>query len=141
MGSWNVKEINVGDELPELTMIPITRSTLALYAEASGDHNPIHIDLDFAKQVGLPDVIAHGMLVMSYLGKAITDHIDQSRIKEYGVKFSSITNLGDQLTSYGSVTQVNQTDAGKLLSIELRVSDQNNDEKLTGYSNIVLPWT
>jgi len=139
MESWNLKELNVGDELPELTMTPITRFTLALYAEASGDHNPIHINMDFAKQVGLPDVIAHGMLVMSYLGKAITDHIDQSRIKEYGVKFSSITNLGDQLTCNGSVTQVSQTDAGKSFSIELRVSNQNNNEKLTGYSNIVIP--
>jgi len=139
MESWNLKELNVGDELPELTMTPITRFTLALYAEASGDHNPIHINMDFAKQVGLPDVIAHGMLVMSYLGKAITDHIDQSRIKEYGVKFSSITNLGDQLTCNGSVTQVSQTDAGKSFSIELRVSNQNNNEKLTGYSNILIP--
>ena len=139
MESWNLKELNVGDELPELTMTPITRFTLALYAEASGDHTPIHINMDFAKQVGLPDVIAHGMLVMSYLGKAITDHIDQSRIKEYGVKFSSITNLGDQLTCNGSVTQVSQTDAGKSFSIELRVSNQNNNEKLTGYSNIVIP--
>ena len=52
---------------------PITRAKLALYAGASGDHNPMHIDSDFAKKAGFPDVFSHGMLVMGLLGQAFTD--------------------------------------------------------------------
>ena len=48
--------INVGDEIPVLTKDPISRYTLALYCGASGDHNPIHVDSDFAKGAGMPDV-------------------------------------------------------------------------------------
>ena len=133
-----MKKLNVGDELPELTMRPITRTILALYAGASGDHNPIHIDQDHAKKFGLSDVIAHGMLVMSYLGQAITNQVKQSSITEYGVKFSSMTRIGDTLTCKGKVIDVRQTDTGKWLKIELKVIDQNNDEKLIGFSKIAL---
>ena len=119
-------------------MRPITRTILALYAGASGDHNPIHIDQDHAKKFGLSDVIAHGMLVMSYLGQAITNQVKQSSITEYGVKFSSMTRIGDTLTCKGKIIDVRQTDTGKWLKIELKVIDQNNDEKLIGFSKIAL---
>ncbi|MDP7614430.1 MAG: MaoC/PaaZ C-terminal domain-containing protein, partial [SAR324 cluster bacterium] len=59
--------LNVGDEIPALTTPLISRHILALYCGASGDHNPIHVDLDFAKSSGLDDVIAHGMLSAGYL--------------------------------------------------------------------------
>ena len=134
MIKWNYQFAKVGDRIPELMIKPISRKTLALYAGASGDHNPIHIDLDFAKQSGLPDVIAHGMLIMSYLGRALTDNIDQINIKEYGVQFSSMTNIGDILACNGLVTDLDKKDDKKLLKIDLNVSDQNNDNKLIGYS-------
>ena len=110
---------------------------LALYAGASGDHNPIHIDLDFAKQSGLPDVIAHGMLVMSYLGRALTNKIPQSTIKEFGVRFSSMANIGDTLTCSGIVTEKTSDDEEKLMKIELEVSDSNGDRKITGYLSLI----
>ena len=53
--------VNVGDELPALQLPPVNRTTLALFAGASGDHNPIHIDTDFARKSGMPDVFAQGM--------------------------------------------------------------------------------
>ena len=62
--------INVGDEVIHLEVPPISRTTLALYGGASGDHNPMHIDIDYAKAAGESDVFAHGMLVMAYLGRA-----------------------------------------------------------------------
>ena len=52
---------------------PISRLTLALFAGASGDHNPIHVDLDFARAAGMDDVFAHGMLSMAYLGRMLTE--------------------------------------------------------------------
>ena len=134
----NTNNIKVGDKLPELVIGPISRNSLTIYADASGDHNPIHIDQGFARQVGLPDVIAHGMLVMSYLGQVLTNNIDQSSVKEYEVKFCSMTNIGDVLTCNGIITHMDQTEMGKLLKIELKVLDQDNDEKLIGESTIMV---
>ena len=96
--NFNLNNASVGDKIPDLVIEPITRSTLALYAGASGDHNPIHIDLDFAKEAGMKDVFAHGMLIMAYLGKAVTNIVPQSNLKNFSVRFSSITNIGDILT-------------------------------------------
>ncbi len=72
MSQLTFESVNVGDELPELTTRPISRTTLALFAGASGDHNPIHIDTDFARKAGMDDVFAHGMLSMAYLGRLLT---------------------------------------------------------------------
>ena len=55
---------DAGTAWPALKLPPVTRLTLALYCGASGDHNPLHVDQDFAREAGLGDVIAHGMLVM-----------------------------------------------------------------------------
>ena len=93
--NFNLDNAFVGDKIPDLVIEPITRSTLALYAGASGDHNPIHIDLDVAKESGMKDVFAHGMLIMAYLGKAVTNIVPQSNLKNFSVRFSSITNIGD----------------------------------------------
>ena len=136
MEKWKINNMNIGDKLPELHLKPITRETLSLYASASGDHNPIHTDIGFAKKSGLNDVIAHGMLIMGYLGIALTDYINQENIKEYGVIFSSITNIGDLLRCNGVITEIKKIDNHKHFRIELEVLDQNNDNKLTGYSII-----
>ena len=106
MESWNIKKINIGDKLPKLITEPLTRDILKLYSIASGDHNPIHLDTNYAKGVGLPNIIAHGMLIMSYLTRLITNNIEQASIKEVGVKFTSMTNIGDTLTCLGEVEEL-----------------------------------
>ena len=63
-------EVKVGDPIKPIVLPPITRHQLALYCGGSGDHNPIHVDLDFAKKFGFKDVFAHGMLSMGFLGRA-----------------------------------------------------------------------
>lgn len=84
----------------------ITRTTLALYAGASGDHNPVHINIDACKAVGIPDVFAHGMLSMAYLGRLLTDWVPQERIASYGVRFSAITPVNATPICKGTVTKV-----------------------------------
>jgi len=80
--------VSVGDELPAATF-PIQRVTLVRYAGASGDFNPIHWNEHFAASVGLPDVIAHGMLTMAEAIRVVTDWVgDPGAIVEYGVRFS-----------------------------------------------------
>ncbi len=80
--------VTVGDELPALIMT-FTRDDLVRYAHASGDMNPIHREEEFAKSVGLPDVIAHGMLTMGRAIKVVTDWVaDPTAVVDYSVRMT-----------------------------------------------------
>ncbi|MFF1439655.1 MaoC family dehydratase [Streptomyces sp. NPDC058295] len=81
-------DVEVGTELPARSF-PVNRATLVQYAGASGDFNPIHWNEKFAKEVGLPDVIAHGMFTMAEAVRVVTDWIgDPGAIVDYGVRFT-----------------------------------------------------
>ena len=71
--SLNIKDLNVGDLLPEITFDEITQVQLIKYAGAAGDFNPIHTVPSYAKEAGLDGTIAHGMLVMGMLGELVSD--------------------------------------------------------------------
>ena len=111
----------IGQELPRLRVAPITRATLALFAGASGDVNPIHIDLDVARSAGLDDVFAHGMLSMAYLGRLLTDWVPQSRLRTWRVRFSAITPVHAEPVCSGVVTAVD--DGTATLDLTVRLSD------------------
>ncbi|MEU0069635.1 MaoC family dehydratase [Streptomyces sp. NPDC006332] len=82
------EDVEVGTELPAQSF-PVTRDTLVRYAGASGDFNPIHWNEKFAKEVGLPDVIAHGMFTMAEAIRVVTDWTgDPGAVVEYGVRFT-----------------------------------------------------
>lgn len=98
-------DLVIGTEIT-LEAPKITRSTLALYAGASGDHNPVHIDIDACRAVGIDDVFAHGMLSMAYLGRLLTDHWAQERIVSFGVRFTAITPVNCKPTCTGAITEV-----------------------------------
>ena len=134
--NFNLDNASVGDKIPDLVIEPITRSTLVLYACASGDHNPIHVDLDFAKESGMKDVFAHGMLIMAYLGKAVTNIVPQSNLKNFSVRFSSITNIGDILTCSGKVKKIDKNNSKKTIVLDLIVSDEFGDIKISGVAII-----
>ncbi|MFJ5776619.1 MaoC family dehydratase [Streptomyces sp. NPDC093094] len=81
-------DVEVGTELPVRTF-SVDRATLVRYAGASGDFNPIHWNEKFAKEVGLPDVIAHGMFTMAEAARVVTDWAgDPGAVVEYGVRFT-----------------------------------------------------
>jgi acyl dehydratase len=83
-------DVEVGQEIPARTY-PVRRVDLVKYAGASGDFNPIHWDEKFAKSVGLPDIIAHGMFTMAEGGRFVTDWAgDPGAVVDYGVRFSSM---------------------------------------------------
>ena len=80
--------IEVGNVIPE-RIFKVDRALLKKYADASGDQNPIHQDEAFAKGVGLPDVIAHGMLTMALVGKFASDWAGgSSQVKEFSSRFT-----------------------------------------------------
>ena len=134
----NYEAIKVGEEISSFTNEPISRTTLALFAGASGDHNPIHIDIDFAKKSGMDDVFAQGMLIMAYLGRLLTNLVPQTAIRHYGVRFASITLLNDRITCSGKVMEKFEQDGEKLVRLELIAANQTGDVKLSGQAVIAL---
>ena len=128
----------VGYELPAFTAEPIARVTLALYAGASGDHNPIHIDPDFARSAGMPDVFAQGMLAMAYLGHVLTRWAPQTSLRDYGVRFHAITHLGDSLVCAGQVVE-KYADGERRVRIRVTAADLAGEVKLAGDSVVALP--
>jgi len=130
--------VNVGDLLPPLALPPLTRATLALFAGASGDHNPIHIDSDAAREVGLPDVIGHGMLTMSWLGRLLTSWAPQRDLREFGVRFTAITRIGERITCTGRVTKKLERDGEKLVQIEVKAANDAGEVKVAGDAFIAL---
>ena len=103
--------INVGTALPE-KIVYLDRALLRAYADASGDQNPIHQNEEFALSVGLPNVIAHGMLTMALVGKYVTDWSGGSTsVKEFGARFIKpvIVPAGEKvdLTINATVIEVN----------------------------------
>lgn len=82
------EKVQVGDEVPAVS-IPVQRADLVRYAGASGDFNPIHWNERFAKSVGLPDVIAHGMFTMGAAVRCVTAWAgDPGAVVDYGVRFT-----------------------------------------------------
>lgn len=132
-------QINVGDALPAFETEAISRLTLALYCGASGDHNPIHVDTDFATAAGQPDVFAHGMLSMAYLGRLLTNWVPQTALREYGVRFVAITPVGAQVRCEGRVIEKFEQDGERRVRVELSTTDQNGQAKLAGDAVIALP--
>jgi len=132
MPDWDYSIAEIGDQLPSLTLGPIDQADLVLYANASGDQNPIHIDQDFAKKSGLPDVIAHGMLIMSYLGRLLTNAVPQSQIKNFSVQFSNMTHLNQKVICTGKVLEKNSIDNKEVVTVSLKVEDLQGEKKIIG---------
>lgn len=110
--------VNVGDELPTESF-PLTRSTLVRYAGASGDFNIIHWNDRTAMAVGLPGVIAHGMLTMAEAIRVVTDWTgDPGSVVEYGVRFTRPVPVPDD-------------DAGATLDVTAKVTEKNDDGTVT----------
>ncbi|SDM73181.1 MaoC family dehydratase [Streptomyces wuyuanensis] len=132
------EDVEVGTELPAGTF-PVTRATLVQYAGASGDFNPIHWNETFATQVGLPDVIAHGMLTMAEAARVVTDWVgDPGAVVEYGVRFTKpvVVPNDDQ----GAVIEVSGKVAAKLEDNRVRVdlTAVSAGQKVLGMSRAVV---
>ena len=98
--------VYLGMELPPLRVEPISRKTLALFAGASGDHQPTHIDIDSARAKGRSDVIAHGMLVMAYLSRVLLDFVPQQQIRSLQARFVAPTPVHGEPHCSARVTAI-----------------------------------
>jgi acyl dehydratase len=130
--------VNVGDELPALFIPPINRSMLALFAGASGDHNPIHIDVDFARRAGMPDVFAQGMLGMAWLARLLTGWSPQLTLRRLDVRFMGITHLGNAMTCGGRIVEKLDREGERCVRIELKSANQFGQTKIVGEALVAL---
>ena len=125
-------------ELPALALPPITRTTLALFAGASGDHNPMHIDTDAAHAAGHDDVFAHGMLSMAYLGRALTAWFPPAALREFDVRFVSVTPVHGRPTCTGRVAEVLDAGGERRGRVELAVTLDDGTVTLRGTAVVAL---
>lgn len=134
--------VAVGDELPRLVLPPVSRMNLVLYCGASGDHNPIHVDPDFARSAGQPDVFAHGMLSMAWLGRLLTQWAPQAAIREYSVRFAAITRLGEHIQCTGKVVALVRRPGPQgeetCARIDVQTCNQGGQVKLAGTALVAL---
>jgi acyl dehydratase len=131
-------DVEVGTELPAQTF-QVTRATLVRYAGASGDFNPIHWNEKFAKEVGLPDVIAHGMFTMAEAARVVTDWTgDPGALVEYGVRFTKPVVVPND--DRGAEIEVSGKVAAKLDDNTVRVdlTVTSGGQKVLGMSRAVV---
>ena len=132
-------DLKVGDSLPPLALPPVDRTMLALFAGASGDHNRIHIDTDYARKAGMPDVFAHGMLSMAWLGRLLTNWVDQRQIRTFSVRFAGITHLGHVITCSGKVVEkFESADGERRVRLEIQSANQYGDVRIVGDAIVAL---
>ncbi|MFJ6463564.1 MaoC family dehydratase [Streptomyces sp. NPDC091387] len=130
--------VEVGTELPAQSF-PVTRATLVRYAGASGDFNPIHWNEKFAREVGLPDVIAHGMFTMAEAIRVVTDWTgDPGAVVEYGVRFTKPVVVPND--DKGALIEVSAKVAALLDDKRVRVdlTAMSDDKKVLGMSRAVV---
>ena len=139
MNAPSYDDTEVGTVLPE-QVFPVHRRDLIRYAGASGDDNVIHWNERVARAVGLPDVIAHGMLTMALAGRVVTDWAgDPGRVLDYQVRFSKPVvvpddDAGAALVVRGHVESKRDDNRTVVVSLEARVGEE---KVLTGARAVV----
>ncbi|MBC8258105.1 MAG: MaoC family dehydratase [SAR324 cluster bacterium] len=130
--------LKIGDSIPELVKEPITRTQLALFAGASGDHNPIHLDDAEAQAGGLDGVIAHGMLNMAFLGQVLTEWLPQRAVRSFSTRFAAMAYPGDVITCKGVVSGKVKEKGENLLELDLLAENQNGEILLKGNATVAV---
>ena len=138
MATPTFDQVKVGDEPIRIEIPPISRTTLALYAGASGDHNPMHIDIDYAKSAGESDVFAHGMLIMAYLGRGVTSFAPQSALRSFTTRFTAITRVGEKIIVTGKIAEKLEAGGEKRVRLELAAANDKGESRGAGEAVVAL---
>jgi acyl dehydratase len=133
-----IEDVHEGDEGPARSHV-LTRTDLVRYAGASGDFNPMHHDEVKAKASGQPSVFGHGMFSMGFLGSAITDYVGEGNLTRYKVRFARQTWPDEELTTKVVVTGTRKEDGRNLVDLDVRLVNQDGEEKVVGEATAALP--
>lgn len=123
-----MERLQVGEGIDSVRLSPVTPGILAEYAEASGDYNPIHLDENEAKELGLPGIIAHGMWTMGNLGKLFTPYYEEGFLQDYQIRFRGMVFLGDEIQLKAKLESRNQ----QLLTFQVSAVNQHGMDVLKG---------
>lgn len=124
-----------GQALVTVQKPPITREQLRLYADASLDHNKIHLDEAYAKEAGFPSVIVHGMISMAYQADHLQENFppDRYQVVRLKTRFRKVTYPGDVLSCEGSIKRVQED--GNLV-VGLLTRNQNGEVTSDGEAEV-----
>lgn len=130
-------ELKAGVILPELKKT-VTQADISLYARASRDFNPIHIDPEFAKKTPLGGTIAHGMLILAYVSQMLTDAfgIEWLTGGRLDLRFKAPARPGDTVTVSGVVAAVQDAGGARLVSINVDCRNQKDETVITGEASV-----
>ncbi|OEC01411.1 dehydratase [Lysinibacillus sphaericus] len=131
------KELQQGQKLEPLVKPAVTKVQLVKYAGASGDFNPLHTDDAFAQSIGMPGVIAHGMLVMGFLGQYVMELAGTSAtLTNFNMRFGAMTRPGDEITCLASVKKIYQEQAKQFVDLDLYA--EKAPGKIVGFGEATL---
>lgn len=135
----NLSELRVGMSLPELRRA-VTQKHINLYAEASQDFNPIHIDPDFARQTPMGGTIAHGMLILAYIAEFMTNSFGQSWLTggKLSARFKTPARPGDTVTVSGKITKIQEEDGFSLIFCDVLCQNQQGEAIITSETKVRL---
>lgn len=128
-----LSDIHQGDSLPSVVKL-ITQEEINLYAEASGDFNPIHVDESFAAQTPLGGTIAHGMLILAYISQMMTEAFGQSWLSggKLSVRFKAAARPQDTITTSGKIDSIEHKEGIAYVTCSLESCNQKGETVITG---------
>ena len=132
-----LSELNEGMSLPEIKR-SVIQENINLYAEASQDFNPIHIDEEFAKKTPLGGTIAHGMLILAYISQMMTAAFGRSWLVggKLNVRFRNPARPGDTITVSGKILKVEKNEGQTLINCDVLCHNQNGEPVITGEAKV-----
>ena len=132
-------KIQRGESLPQVVK-HISQKKINLYAEASGDFNPIHVDKDFAKKTPLGSTIAHGMLILAYISQMMTTAFGQSWLSggKLSVRFKAPARPGDTITVSGKIKTIEQEGNKTSVNCDVLCQNQRGETIITGKASVKL---
>ncbi len=131
--------LHEGTELPEVKR-SITQEKINLYAQASRDFNPIHVDEEFARNTPLGGTIAHGMLILAYVSQMMTLAFAQSWVAggKLNVRFRAPARPGDTVTVRGKVSKLERSEGEITVKCEIQCCKQTGEPVITGDARLTV---
>ena len=134
------EDVQIGDAIPKLVKSPVSHLQLVRYAGASGDFNPLHTDSKVGELVGVGGIIAHGMLIMGFVGQLLSDYVGPTALRKFDVRFKGMTRIDDVITCTGTITEKYEADGEARIGGKVQAVDQNGDVKVAGKFVAALPY-
>ncbi len=140
MARFQLSELREGMELPEITKL-VTQQNINLYAEASRDFNPVHLNEEFARKAGLDGTIAHGMLILAYVSEMMTTAFGLMWITggKLDVRFKAPARPGETITVSGKITKLEKSAGQTTVSCSVLCSNGKGEAIITGEAVLTVP--